>query len=268
MVLHPVHLEHANLLERPPRNALGKLPVERLHDGFAAQLGYAGVEPLVLQHLGRAHHRHARVVARLHRRHQRELLAGRKEVIEYLGLFLGVVAVGSAGCAQDGVEKLAVAENSADAAREGDQLGVGALAEEVLDAGADGLGGGQKEDIVPVGGAGDVVVEVVDDEAVAVGGQGDVELREEGDQRGGCGGVGAEGEQDVALGVDEVEEGLGRQVGTETLGVDGQEEDVVVGSLAEVKEVQGVTLWCFVGDLEFSFWEGIAWLAQLFQLIC
>lgn len=83
-----------------------------------------------------------------------------------------------------------------------------------------------------LGGAGDVVVEVINDEAVPVGGQGDVEFGEEGDERGGRGRVGTESQQNVALGVDEVEEGLGRQVGAETLGVDGQEKDVIVGALA------------------------------------
>jgi hypothetical protein len=109
---------------------------------------------------------------------------------------------------------------------------------------------------VGVGGAGGVVVEVVDDEAGAVGGQGYVQLEKERvDGRRGCVG-GAEGEEDVAVGVDEVEEQLGCQIGAETcsisllacvmaaeainsvgltLGLRGEDDDMVEDSLSEVK---------------------------------
>jgi hypothetical protein len=59
---------------------------------------------------------------------------------------------------------------------------------------------------VGVGCGGDVVVEVVYYQACAVGGEGDVEFGEEGDKRGCGGGVGGEGQEDVALLVEELEE--------------------------------------------------------------
>jgi hypothetical protein len=57
---------------------------------------------------------------------------------------------------------------------------------------------------------------VVDHETGALARELDVELGEEGDERvGGCEG-GAERHEDVAIGIEEVDEDVGRQVGTET----------------------------------------------------
>lgn len=66
-----------------------------------------------------------------------------------------------------------------------------------------------------VGCGGDVVVEVVYYQSCAVGGERDVELGEEGDERrcGGC--FGGERQEDVALLVEELEEEVWCQVGTE-----------------------------------------------------
>jgi len=57
---------------------------------------------------------------------------------------------------------------------------------------------------------------MVDHQACAVGGELDIELVEQGDERGrGCC-AGAQGYEDVAFGIDEVDEEVGSQVGAKT----------------------------------------------------
>lgn len=73
----------------------------------------------------------------------------------------------------------------------------------------------QEQDIVVIGGAGHIVVEVVDDEAGSLSGNVDVELEKGGVQGGGNRGGGAQGHQDVTTSVEEVEDQLCCQVGTE-----------------------------------------------------
>lgn len=156
----------------------------------------------------------------------------------------------------------------ADAVGEGNNLAV--LVEEVLDAGAGGLGGGDGEDVVLLGGADGVVIEVVDDKAGAVGGEGDVKLGQEAHDGGRDGRFGGEGQKDVALGVDELEENVGGQVGTETwrchckyrfdrsgiaveshtLALRGEEQNVVVDTLAELEQLQRLALGRLVRDAE------------------
>lgn len=60
-----------------------------------------------------------------------------------------------------------------------------------------------------VGSARGIVVEVVDDEPSPIGGKLDIELEEKGVDGSGRGLAGAEGQQDVAVGIDKVEEDLG-----------------------------------------------------------
>lgn len=62
----------------------------------------------------------------------------------------------------------------------------------------------------------DIVVEVVDHETSAVGRQVDIQLEEQGDERGRYGSLGGQGDKDVSLGVDEVEEDLRGQIGTKS----------------------------------------------------
>lgn len=78
--------------------------------------------------------------------------------------------------------------------------------EEVLDVRAQRARRREEEDIVLVGCGSGIVGEVVDDEAGAVGGEGDVELGEGGNDggRGGCGC--GEGEKNVALCVDKLDD--------------------------------------------------------------
>lgn len=57
---------------------------------------------------------------------------------------------------------------------------------------------------------------MVDYGACSFGGKRDVELAEEGDERARHREGGGRGEEDVALGIDEVEENLGSQVGAKT----------------------------------------------------
>lgn len=185
-VLNPVDLQHADLLERPAGDRLGELAVAGRAVGLVAGPAHLCVEPLVLQHLGRADEGEAGRVACLHRRHQAQLLAGGEDLVQRLALLLGVVAVGRGRGAHDGRQQRARAQRRAHAAREGQQgaRGGGGAAEEVLDIWPDGARGRQDEHVVEVRGAGGVVVEVVDHEAGAVGGELDVELGEEGDQAG------------------------------------------------------------------------------------
>lgn len=216
VVLNPVDAQHANLLERPAGHALGELAVERLDGLGGAGLLHLGVEPLVGEDLGRADQCEARRRARLERRDERELLAGRERVVDRLGLGAGVVAVGGRGGAEQRRQELAGAEGGAYAVGEGNDLvSGGAGAEDVLDARAVAAGGREEEHVVLVGGAGRVVVEVVDDEAGALSGELDVELGEEGDEGGRGRGVGAQGDEDVAVGVEELEEQLAGQLGAQ-----------------------------------------------------
>ena len=195
VVLDPVDAQHADLVEGPAAHALGELAVEGLGGRLAAHLAGLDVEPLVLQHLGRADEREARRVARLEGRDQGQLLAGGEDVVDHLALLLGVVAVGGARGAEDRGEELGRAEGGAHAPREGEDLVLGgASAEEVLHVGAEGAGRREEEHVVGVGRARGVVVEVVDHQAGALGGELDVELGEEGDERGGGRVAGAQGD--------------------------------------------------------------------------
>lgn len=105
-----------------------------------------------------------------------------------------------------------------------------------------------------VGSRADVVGKVVDDEAGAVGRQGHVQLAEQGDDRGGGGLAAGEGDEDVAVGVEELDEQLGRQAGAETLGLGGEEDDVVIGPLAVAEEADGAALRSLEGDGEATAW--------------
>lgn len=272
VVLNPVDAQHANLLERPAGHALGELAVERLDGLGGAGLLHLGVEPLVGEDLGRSDQCEARRRARLERRDERELLAGRERVVDRLGLGAGVVAVGGRGGAEQRRQELAGAEGGAYAVGEGNDLvSGGAGAEDVLDARAVAAGGREEEHVVLVGGAGRVVVEVVDDEAGALSGELDVELGEEGDEGGRGRGVGAQGDEDVAVGVEELEEQLAGQLGAQacdgrlawrrgiwglevllTLQLGREEDDMVVCSLAEVEQRQRLALWCLERQLEPS----------------
>jgi hypothetical protein len=119
---------------------------------------------------------------------------------------------------------------------------------------------------------------VVDHQAGALGRQLDVELGEERDERVGGGDAGAEGYEEVALGIEEVDQEVGRQLGAEawyglvvsgvswvvllqhlwggpgrggdTLGLSRKEDDVVVGALAEVEQGQRLALGGLERELE------------------
>jgi hypothetical protein len=71
---------------------------------------------------------------------------------------------------------------------------------------------------VGVSSGGYVVVEMIYYQACAVGGQGDIELGEKRDERGGGGGVGGQGQEDVALLAEELEQEIRCEVGAEAWG--------------------------------------------------
>lgn len=60
----------------------------------------------------------------------------------------------------------------------------------------------------------------------------DVEFQEKGDETRWCWAGGVEGEEDVAFCVDKFEKDLGCEMGTETFGFWGEEEQVVVVALS------------------------------------
>lgn len=214
LVLDAVNTQDANLLERPASHSSGKLLVVSL-DALATHLGDLGVEPLVLQHLSRAENSHASRVARLHHRHKRQLLARSEQVIsvKHLGLLLGVIGVSSGRCTNNRSQQSSRAKDMANSVREGQDttgdLKVGFKTR------ANVGGRIENEDVVGFGSGNGVIVEVVDDGASALNGEGDVELGQKRDERGGRRDGGGQRKQDVALGVDEVDETVWGQVWTE-----------------------------------------------------
>lgn len=234
VVLDPVDAQDARLAKGPARHALGKVAVERGHGRLGAVLLDLGVEPLVAQHVGAADDGDAGRVAGLEGGDERELAAGGEEVVDNLGLLLGVVAVGGAGGAQDGCEQRAGAQGLSNARGEGEKLAIGGGGgEEILHIGTEGTRGSKENNIVLLGSGRDVIVEVVDDETAPVRRQVDVELEQGRDDRGRGRVLGGEGDEDVALGVDELDENVGGQAGAEALDLCRQEDEVVILALAE-----------------------------------
>lgn len=77
---------------------------------------------------------------------------------------------------------------------------------------------GKEDNVVFLDCGGDVVVEVVHHQAGPVGGNSNFQLSEEAHDGGGDGVVGGEGEEHVSICIDEVEQDLGGEVGTQTFG--------------------------------------------------
>lgn len=67
-----------------------------------------------------------------------------------------------------------------------------------------------------LGGRDSIVVEVVNNDSRAITGEVDIDLEEEGADGAGGGGLAGEGEEDVAVLVQEFQDALGGQVGAET----------------------------------------------------
>lgn len=217
VVLDVVDAQVAELVERPAREAAGELLVPRPDSLLVGGPPDPGAEPRVLEHLGGAGDGEAGRVAGLEGGHEGELLAGGEDVVgDGLGLVPLVVQVGGPGRPEDRGQERAAAQEVAEGAGHGEEVGPAAAAEVVLGARAVPARGGHEHDVVVVGGGLGVVVEVVDDETRALGGDLDVQLEEEGVEGGRDGLGGAQGEEDVAAGVEEVEEELGCQVGAES----------------------------------------------------
>lgn len=216
VVLDVVDAQVSDLVERPGADASGELQVPGRDCLAAAGELDLGVEPLVLEHLGRAHDGEAGRVAGLEGGNERELLAGSKHLVDNLGLLLLVVDVGGPGRLQDGGQEGAIAQGVAETAGEGDQVLLATAAEVVLGVFSVVAGSGHENDIVEIGSGLGVVVEVVNHQAGSLCGDVDVQLKEESVQGGGYGLGGAQGKQDVAAGVEEVEDLLRSQVGPES----------------------------------------------------
>lgn len=215
-MLDVVDAQVSDLMERPGADASGKLQVPSRDSLAAAGELNLGVKPLVLEHLGGAYDGKAGRVAGLEGGNQRELLAGSKDLVDNLGLLLLVVDVGCPGRPQDGRQEGTIAQGVAETAREGEQVFLATAAEVVLGVVSVVAGSGHEDDIVEVGGGFGIVVEVVNHQAGSLGGDMDVQLEKESVQGGGDGLRGAQGKQDVAAGVEEIEDLLGSQVGAET----------------------------------------------------
>lgn len=216
MMLDVVDAQVADLVECPGTRASGKLQVPSLDCLAVAGALDLGVEPLVLKHLGGANNGEAGRVAGLEGRDERKLLAGGKDVVNDLGLFLLVVDVSCPGCPQDGGKEGTVAQGVAETARESNEVFLATAAEVVFGVVSVVARSGHEDDIVEVGGRLGIVVEVVNNQTGSLGGDVDIQLEEKSVERGSDGLRGAQGKQDVAAGVDEVEDLLGSQVGAET----------------------------------------------------
>lgn len=216
VVLDVVDAQMSNLVERPGTDTSGKLQVPSRDSLAAGGKLNLGVEPLVLEHFGGAHDGEAGRVTGLEGGNKRQLLAGSKHLVDNLGLLLLVVDVGSPGRPQDGRQEGTIAQGVAETAGEGDQVFLATAAEVVLGVVSVVAGSGHEDDIVEVGGGLGIVVEVVNHQTGSLGGDVDVQLEKESVQGGGDGLRGAQGKQDVSAGVEEVEDLLGSEVGTES----------------------------------------------------
>lgn len=251
LVLNRVDAQETNLLECPATDATGELFVPRLYGCLLTRTLNLGVEPLVLESLGGSNNGEASRVTRLEGRDEVELFTGGEHLVDDFLLLLLVVDVGGARRLDNRGQLWPIAKDVADRARECDDI-VLAAGEVVLGTGLVLGRGLQEQDIVVVGSAGHIVVEVVDHETGSLGGDVDIELEKGGVQGGGHRVGGAEGHQDVTTGIEEVKDQLRGQVGTKawnmvlsvspsrpqrwgnglTLGLDGEEDDVIISLLA------------------------------------
>ena len=239
-MLNLADLEHTNLLEGPGRQSLGEgLVGSSSSFGITRSLDLS-IEPSVLQHLGGPEDSETSRVSSLEGGDERQLRARSKDILKSF-LSLGVVRVCSLGSTQDGGKQGAgVAQKLTNGTRDGkSSINI----EVVLDTGLDGLGGRNKQNIVLVCSGFGVVVDVVDDESATLRGKGDIEFEKEGSNSGGDRLVGGEGEQNVAVVVDVVDEDVGCQLRTETLGLGREEDDMVVCEVAVLEQREAIGLW-------------------------
>lgn len=91
---------------------------------------------------------------------------------------------------------------------------------------------------------------MIDDSCALGGGDADVELEEERLDGGRGGLLAGEGDEDVSILLDELEEVVGGQGWAEALGLCGEQEDVIVGALIMLKESDLVSLGRIDGGVE------------------
>jgi hypothetical protein len=214
VVLDLADLKHTNLLEGPGRQSFGKSLVGSTSGLRITRSLDLSIEPSILQHLSRTEDSETGRVSSLEGGNERQLRARGKDILEAF-FSLGVVRVCGLRSTQDRREQGAgVAQKLTDSARDGKHS---VDIKVVLDTGLHGLGSGNKQNIVLVGSGLGVVVDVVDDESATLWGKGDIEFEEERSNSGGDGLIGGQSEQDVAIVVDVVDEGVGSQLRTEAL---------------------------------------------------
>lgn len=213
VMLDLLNLEDTSLLEGPSSQLLGELAVDGRSLLAAGSLDRSR-EPLVLQCLNRAENSEAGRVASLHGRNHIQLGTCRLNIFGRGHLLLRVVSVGSGRGSQNRCNESAITAEDL-----GGHTGQGKDAltiEEGLDVGAQRSWALEEEDVVLLGGRDSVVVEVVNNDSRAVARQVDIDLEEEGADGAGGGGLAGEGEEDVAVLVQEFQDVLGGQVGAET----------------------------------------------------
>lgn len=216
VVLNLANLQNTGLLESPRSQLLGEVTV---HGGglLATRCLDGGREPLVLESLNRAKNGEACRVAGLHGRDQVDLRASGLDILSCRHLLLGVVRIGGRGGLQNRREEGAVTTQDL-GSRTGHGKNTLAI-EECLQIGTQGTGALEKEDVVLLGGRDSVVVEVVGDNGGTVVREMNIDFKEEGADSAGGRGFAGQGEDNVTVLVQEVEDVLRSQGGAESCAI-------------------------------------------------
>lgn len=120
-MLQTSNLENTKLLECPGADFLGKSSVDG-RGGRGSKLLDGSIEPLVLEHFGRTEDGEAGRVASLEGGDKGELGSNGKEIVDRLGIILGVVRVGGGWGSQDrGEQRACVSEHLTNSARHGEE---------------------------------------------------------------------------------------------------------------------------------------------------
>lgn len=158
-MLNLSNLQDTKFLESPASELFRKLPVCSRN----CRLGLGRLdrrsEPLVLKSLRRSENSEASRVSRLQCRYQCQLRASRKAVLDGKRVILGVVTISGFGSSENWSEERAgISEGLSHWAGESYDTFTGEVGFHIW---SHGIGEGQEEDVVLLGGGDGVVVEVV-----------------------------------------------------------------------------------------------------------
>lgn len=208
VVLDLANLQDSSLLESPGCQLLSELAVDGRDLLAARSLDRSG-EPLVLKSLNGSQNSEASRVASLESRHDVQLGTSGLNLVRRWHLLLRVVRVSGGRSFQNRGKKLAVTTQGL-GSNSGESENTLAI-KEGLDIRTKGTGALEEEDIVLLGGREGIVVEVVNDNSGAVVGEVDVDFEEKGADGTGGRSLAGEGENNVAVLVEEVQDVLGSQ---------------------------------------------------------